>query len=332
MLELPDTKNVSDIADWVELSLSLGEDSFSKSKISSLIRDEEDASDEFTSNVWRTLKERLDLYSNKFFEVNGDLVQRNDAITSGRLVYQTCLLFSLYGGSSPGEEGGAVPGGPKLFERMSAEAVSNYIQGKVFVFGWPVLNDVEKDIGNRVKQVAQLMNERFVESPSEKYKDRGVDVIAWKNFKPGDNSRSSQLVMLAQCATGRNWGIKTGQLPRLAWRKYIHWTSPPCEGFIVPCVVEERSWQNTADDAHGGIIFDRVRLVNLLPNDVEEVLLKNELEEWFSEQIGEFFKSGKAAAAKAVAKKNPKKKVARAKRAIASSKRVSPKRVKKGKR
>jgi hypothetical protein len=282
MLELNDADDAARVADWIELELSLGEDSFSKSKLGSILRDATgtDAPEAFTSDIWQQLRRRIARYSTDFFEIHGDVVTRRGDVVNGRLEYQICLLFSLYGASI---QGGSYP---KLFERMSAEAICRQIGGQVFVFGWPLLPDVETQIAARIKQVADLLQERFIEAPPVRYKDRGVDIIAWKAFPEPDHTdrRSGQLVVLSQCAAGHNWRDKTRELPIASWTQYIHWATDPIVGFAVPCVIDDELWHEVAREVEG-LVFDRVRLVNLLPQGVQDGALKAELETWLAEQI-----------------------------------------------
>ncbi|WP_158615497.1 hypothetical protein [Acidipila sp. EB88] len=218
----------------------------------------------------------------KFFEFEGDLVARNDLVTDARLEYEVCLLFSLYGASN--QTGSK----PKLFERMTAEAISQHIGGPFFVFGWPVLDDVETAIAERVKQVADLLRERFAEAPSARYKDRGVDIICWKPFAEPDfdGRRSGQLVVLSQCAAGHDWRKKTRELPMSSWRQYIHWANDPVPAFAVPCVILDDLWHDINREVEG-LVFDRVRLINHLSVGVQEAELREALEEWRSEQAEE---------------------------------------------
>jgi hypothetical protein len=284
MLALDDADDSERVADWLELELSLGEPSFSRSKLASIVRDAAgvDPSEAFISDVWGQVRGRSALYSTKFFDVQGDLIARRDAVADGRLEYEVCLFFSLYGASR--QEGSD----PKLFERMSAEAIGHHLNGPVFVFGWPVLPDVQTAIAARVKQVSELLRERFVEAPAERYKDRGVDVISWKPFAEPDhaNRRSGQLVVLSQCAAGHDWRKKTHELPMASWRQYFHWATDPMAAFAVPCVIGEELWHDVAREVEG-LVFDRVRLLTHLPQGVQDTGLKTALEAWHAEQIEE---------------------------------------------
>ncbi len=284
MLALDDADDAERVADWIELELSLGEAAFSKSRVAAIIRDAsgDEPSEAYLSDIWQHLRRRAGLYSSPFFEIQGDLIVRRDDVKDGRLEYETCLFFSLYGASA---QTGA---DPKLFERMSAEAIAHHINGEVFVFGWPALPNVQKAIGERVKQACELLRERFVEAPATQYKDRGVDVISWLPFAEPDyaSRRSGQLVVLSQCAAGHDWRDKTHELPMASWTQYIHWASDPIAGFAVPCVITDDEWHDVAREVKG-LVFDRVRMIRHLPHGVKDVGLKSALETWRNDQIEE---------------------------------------------
>jgi hypothetical protein len=122
---------------------------------------------------------------------------------------------------------------------MAAEALGSHMNGPFFVFGWPVLQDVQTAIAERIKQVAGQLRERFVEAPAARYKDRGVDIIAWKPFAEPDHAsrRSGQLMVLLQCAAGHDWPNKTRELPMASWKQYLHWATDPIAAFAVPCFI-----------------------------------------------------------------------------------------------
>src|SRR6202012_3844743 len=138
-------------ADWIELELSMGEPFFSKATVVSIIRDTvgNEPSEPFVSDIWRQLVRRQQMYIEKFFYIQNDLMMRNDQVNDGRLEYEICLLFSLYGASN------LTGSKPKLFERMAAEAIARHLKAEFFIFGWPVLPDLEAAIAERIKQVAK---------------------------------------------------------------------------------------------------------------------------------------------------------------------------------
>ena len=282
MFELADVKSPAAVADWIELELAAGELQLSKTKVASIVESVGGAEpgEPFLTDVWRHLEERERQYSQRFFRCEGDLVHRAlDGPAPSE--YIACLLFSNYGVSDEYRSD------PKIFERLVAIAIKNYLRGKAFVFGWPVLADVQADIALRVKDVATAAREKFVEAPSERYKDRGVDVIAWQPFEEhsAGEHRSNQLIILAQCAAGANWRQKTGELPYKSWTQYIHWACDPVQGFAVPRVVPADLWHDISRES--GILFDRIRIVNLLTGGVQEDELDSEIREWVTGELAE---------------------------------------------
>src|SRR5579859_8076285 len=148
--EIPDPESSHVLSDWLELQLAAGEEQLSKAKVASIIESltGSEPNETFLADIWRELEERQSRYSRQFFTCQSDLVVRGaDGDSSPE--YIACLLFALYANSS--EHGG----NPKIFERLVAHAIRNHVQGKMFVFGWPVLSPVEADIALRVKAVAE---------------------------------------------------------------------------------------------------------------------------------------------------------------------------------
>ena len=246
---MPDAESVDVVLGLIELE-GWGEANFSspKAKVRRVlrIRDWLEPSEAFLSDIWQALRERQARYLRPFLRCEEDLVHR---ALEGQAPpeYLACLLYSLYGVSDEHRTD------PKVFERLAAAAIKNYVQGKVYVFGWPVLPNVQADIAFRVRDVAAATRENFVEAPGERYKDRGVDVIAWRPFDEhaAGEHRSSQIVILAQCAAGKNWRQKTGQLPLKSWTQYVHWACEPLTGFAVPCVIPTALWHDILGSQKG---------------------------------------------------------------------------------
>ncbi|MCM2308652.1 MAG: hypothetical protein NDI91_14430 [Sulfuritalea sp.] len=273
----------SSVADWVELELALDptRNSISKAVVSAVLEQEmgANADEAFLSDVWRLLERREELYRNPPFEVNDDLVaRRNDVAVHD--VYVACLLFSLYGVRTSRTD-------PQLLERIAAICIEKYLHGTSFVFGWPPLDGIPKKIGERLALLASSMRERLADYPQDKYKDRGVDVVSWKAFVDEDygQHRSGQVAILTQCAAGQDWASKKGDVPIDAWKQYIHWASPPIRGFVVPGVVQDENWHDMSVDC--GLIFDRARLCNNLPDPFPDADLLTSMHNWIEEEKAE---------------------------------------------
>jgi hypothetical protein len=277
MIELPDAQSHRTVADWIEIQLSTTSDAISKLDVASIIESltNEDTSDAFLSSVWNELLARQGRYLNPPFNVSDRRVSKSNNCFG--VEYIACLILSIFGASN------SRLAAAKLFERISALALKEYINGDVFIFGWPVLNNTGTAIEQRIIEISNTLRERLIESPAERYKDRGVDIIAWKSFA---ERRSSQCIILAQCAAGKNWQNKTRDLPIESWKQYIHWACDPITAFFVPCIIPDDLWHDISREA--GILFDRIRIMNLLPNGISDPDLNAEVTKWVEEQLAEF--------------------------------------------
>ena len=274
MISMPDPSSSMAVADWIELFIATTGRILSRASLSHLIEGNlgNEPSESFISDIWRELTYRQNLYTNPPFEVYERTVKPKENFQFFP-EYLACLILSLFGVHDIDS--------PKLFERLTCKAVEKYLSGEAFVIGWPTTNGQPVSIKKKCMNVANRLNERFVEPPSARYKDRGVDVVGWKPF---DGKRSGQIVVLLQCAAGHDWSAKRS-VPLGAWQQYIHWAYDPVKAFAVPGIVSERDWHDKSRD--NGIIFDRIRITNLLPNGTDDGELSEALKDWIKAQLDE---------------------------------------------
>lgn len=277
MIRLPDPSSRFAVADWVELFVATTGQLISKARLSHMIESAsgEEPTESFIIDVWRELSLRQKLYIDCPFTIDKLTIESNREITVND-IYVSCLIMSIFGAQENQHRTS------KLFERVTCLAVKKYLLGEAVVFGWPVEEGETVSIRDRIIELAGYINERYVESPPERYKDRGVDVVGWKPFGDG---RPSQIVVLLQCAAGLKWRTKTSELPLDAWIQYIHWSHNPIKAFAVPCVVSKRDWHDVSKE--GGILFDRVRIMNLLSKETIDDNLSGELNSWAESKLNE---------------------------------------------
>ena len=275
MIPIPNPDSAFSVADWVELAVATTEQILSKTRISRLIEQQTGVEPEeaFLSDVWRELSVREKLYVQQPFKVDSLSVEIC-ADFSAKIPYMTCLLMSLLGVGRTRRKTA------KLFERMTAVAVKKYLCGDAVVFGWPVEAGGRSSIKDRVRELAGRLNERFAEPPRAEYKDRGVDVVGWKPF---GEPRSNQIVVLLQCAAGQDWRYKTTELPIGSWEQYIRWAHNPITAFAVPCIISDALWHDVSREA--GILFDRVRIINLISHETLDNSLEKELARWVCAEL-----------------------------------------------
>jgi len=277
MLEIPESDVTSTVADWVELEICHTGSPIARSLVMRCVAEENgrEPDEGFTGDVWEELTRRLAMYNPAPYIVEARQVRPAEGYPLS-IEYHACLMLSLFGGKLDTDVG------PRLFERLVRHAVASWLDCQAVIFGSPLGNSLGGDVGARVRTVASRMNERFIESPAERFNERGVDVIAWK---PLDLRRSNQIALLIQCKAGLHWRSETTKLPEAAWREYIHWACCPIKGFAVPCVIPQSEWHDVSKDA--GLLLDRPRILNEVVAVRPDGQLRNELTSWVTAKMAE---------------------------------------------
>jgi len=271
-IDIPDPEDVGVVADWIELNVSYEQQPISKSAISSILQGSSgnEPTDSFISSIWDELEQREILYGNHppFIVVSLEVIPNLEWEDNPE--YLMCLILSLTGNPS-----NPTPTG-KLFERITREAAKNYITGNAIVFGHPTPYSIA--------DICHLTKEKFKSELPANYKDRGLDVLAWKPFR---DSRSNQIIIMMQCAGGHNWISKTGDVVLRAWtEKYITFGCKPIRGFSTVVVITNKErFEEISFEAD--LLFDRPRIyVNTMGFEIEGDL-RFEILTWCNERIKE---------------------------------------------
>lgn len=283
LLDIP-ISDPDSMADWVELYAAVGEAAISKSEVCSAIEEGKELEpgessindvwqESLVDDVWLELERRESLYGEDppFIFEKRRIVPNID--WDAHPEYLVCLLLSILGN----RENPTVTG--KLFERLSSEAIKNYLGGRTIIYGHPSKQ--------KVQNIADQLCERFISEPSSNFKDRGLDVIGWKPF--GDE-RASQVVVLFQCAAGDNWKDKLLRMPLDAWcGDYIMWRCNPIRGFVLPHMVSRSEFWDCSRDA--GIIIDRARIYRNTLYFTFEDGLRDQLRDWCCHTLSDLRRS-----------------------------------------
>ncbi len=278
MIELLSIDDISIISDWAELNVIYYNTPLSKAKLISLLEDNgymEDVDyggDEIFDSIIQELEKRKYLYGNTppyniANSVVSSLIDWNDYPE-----YLLCLIFAYWGAANEHE-------GTSLFEQVSNIALKNYLSGDTVTLGFPN----KGNLSGQLDKLATILNEdRGAKNPPVHAKDRGVDVIGWHSF--GDN-RKGQVIILMQCAAGRNWNLKK-QIIIDVWSQYINWnfyTTIP--SMAITEILPSKKWSDAVETY--GIIFDRARLYRYLykPNIPIDPALRAEIIKWCANQL-----------------------------------------------
>lgn len=274
---IPDATSKEVVADWVELYVTYLKNSISKTQLSSYIQASigDDPGEAFIDSVWNVLRERVVLYGPT------PPIQVESRAINGIInweecpEYLACLIYALEG--NPNTPSASASEAGKYFERISSEAIKNFLNGKSIIYGFPTEQGVE-EIAN------DILREKFNHLPPSYRKDRNLDIIAWKEW--GDN-RASQIIILIQCAAGGNWKTKLKELNLKAWEKYIDFAAAPMKGFSVPVIIADKEDMNEIS-TDAGVIIDRPRLYKGTYNSVfSDTTLRATLQTWCNSRIAE---------------------------------------------
>lgn len=247
--------------EWLELNLLKNYEPLSKSTIISQIpqpdyTDDMDGIIEESVDSWISeLMFRNNNFPTPIYELKGNTIHPKFA-WADYPEYFLCLYFSYAGASNDAD-------GTKLFERISAVAIKNFIGGDIFTFGFPST----KNLNDFLDEIVPVCNETRGVRASNDYKDDGVDVLCYKKF---NDNKSSNLYILLQCAAGINWRSKKAiHIER--WITYILWSPRNILTSISTTEhVSDRQWTKSASDY--GILLDRNRILNWYYKSIDNKL------------------------------------------------------------
>jgi hypothetical protein len=122
-------------------------------------------------------------------------------------------------------------------------------------------------------------------------KDDRLDVVVWKSFA---DRKESKLIGFGQCKTGTSWrsdNSLTQLRPENFCQKWFRRmpAHTPARLFFVADTFNLDTWYNDASDA--GIVFDRFRLMDYLPDNEEfQRVVYEDLVHWTAEAISRISK------------------------------------------
>lgn len=246
--------------EWLELNILRKGEGMSKSLISSLA----DGAPEEEVDSWiRELERRNEMYSKKYYEIESNKIR---PLIDWRDIpeYYLCVYYSYHGAAD-------TTNGTKLFEKISAQALKNFIDGEVYSLGFPA----GKGLNAYLDEFINYCFEKRGSHANGDYKDDGVDVIGFKLFQ---DKRSANVYILLQCAAGIHWRTKK-KIEMNRWTNYILWY-PECIISSISTVdyVSPNEWEK--QNSSFGMLLDRIRIYNTLYKLDVEPELRQEVLEW----------------------------------------------------
>lgn len=218
-------------------------------------------------------------FSNGYYPFITDVnsIRMRDDIDSIVKDVYTFLLFSTRENMSSGKITEGIDG-TALFEKLCALVLKNYFgkSSKSFVFGTG--QDDKDSFSSNVQKMLDMLGEgklmfRLPDNDTNHHKDGKLDVVV---FIPFADSRKGQFIAFGQCKTGTNWRSAVSQLnPKGFCESFCNPTPgfTPIAVFMVTEAFTE-NWEYLLRSTNG-LLFDRSRIMQYLPNEIEECLLED---------------------------------------------------------
>lgn len=220
------------------------------------------------------------------FRIEGDacfLLLEEDNRNFSKWVYLFLLMVTRMNMQTEKVQGGL--DATKIFERLCSQVIREYLgeHSKSRVIG------TARSEGFKEKFTSLLKNLNIDGECKEPLgctgamKDGGIDVVAWIPFA---DQKDSQLIALGQCKTGTTWHDKIQKskiFPNFSTRQPM---TDIVDFYFVAEAIGIYKWEETS--RKGGILFDRIRIMEYLPNQIDENL-KADIVRWLNstfEKIG----------------------------------------------
>jgi hypothetical protein len=284
MIPAPAETATSDLADWVEVSCLKNRNArISRSDTLDQLNDYSFVNtEEKCSLVWMELDRRSRALRSAYpFEVQAASIERRGPWQDYPLYTTLVLIGTAAHFSATRIRNYRVIA--KLFENVAARAIERYIGGRAIRIGHPREAPVPTRFSKLLAFLAQELGEglRRANPLIADTKDCRADIIAWRSF--GDR-RGGQLVLLTQCAVGTSWTAKLTECDVRLWERYIEFVVTPARAFAMPYVEpDDKAWLEYG--TLGGIAFDRLRIVEMLPTDHMPPDLLRQARRWSSSQL-----------------------------------------------
>lgn len=281
--QLPSPKaTLSEISDFIEYQCLISGNSIysaisGESAMGILYDDDLEYSSKFEEAL-SEIEDRCNFAGGNYpFETSTNLLKIKENIDDNVVDIYKFLLLSTRENMSENKVAAGIDG-TALFEDLCAWMLKNYFGEKCtsFVFGTGRENDSPFSV--KVQELLDKLNEgcmefRLPDNDNGKQKDGKLDVVV---FIPFADNKKGQFIAFGQCKTGTNWRTSIYQLnPATFCNTYCN----PTPGFtpIAVFMVSEAFTENweQLQRASNGILFDRIRIMNYLPEKIDNGLLEN---------------------------------------------------------
>ncbi len=165
----------------------------------------------------------------------------------------------------------------KEFEKISKLAIEEYLKDFVFL----ELGENSTLRGNtrsKIEKISSVLNISYRENEiknisSQASKEKGVDILAYKSF---EDKIASMIIVLIQCACGKDWKSKTAETKR--YETYLDFYKlKPIHSMSIPYYLSSENGFKDSEELGNKLVFERKRLLEFLKDEdsFDELSIKN---------------------------------------------------------
>ena len=273
------------VADHIELQCFLTQTSISSYSLRSLfsmsddeinnegVESSDDLSVDAIEDGLKECKQRASFCPARYpFKVNVNSLEPQVIEDVDREIYQFLLLATrLYMNDQKVQAGYDAT---KLFEELCAGVAREYFgrHSQSMVFGTAGVGGFQQKVEDVIDKLNLTSIYKIPMGSTRRQKDAAVDVVAWIPFA---DKKDSQMIAIGQCKTGTHWeGMLTSTQPDVFFESYF--SGKPFADvermfFVCESYGLDR-WEERSRKA--GIIFDRTRIMEYIPTDIDANLLR----------------------------------------------------------
>ncbi|WP_319590695.1 hypothetical protein [uncultured Draconibacterium sp.] len=240
------------------------------------IESEEDVLESNLEDVFQQLRDRVNHCSNGYpFEFGRTSIKlgESEANSIKRDIYLYLLLCTRFNMKNHKVFNNV--DATLLFEKLCAQVAKNYFgeNAESIVFGTAEAGNFENKIKDLISKIGEGESFKNPNNNIPTKNDDGIDVVVWKEFA---DRRIGKLIGFAQCKTGTTW---QDQIKKLKPSHFCeNWlvekpAFPPIPiVFICDTLNIEK---NFVSDQRGLLLFNRFRIMEYLPENLDEELVLN---------------------------------------------------------
>ena len=186
-------------------------------------------------------------------------------------VYVFLLLATRLNMKTDKKQGGL--DGTLLFEELCAVISKEYYgsHSMVTVFGTSESGSFKDKVNNLLHSLNIKGQSKDPIGSTGHQKDGNLDIVAWIPFA---DKKDGQMIAMGQCKTGTHWEEMLSELDPSGFFSCYSTQQPyvkPLKMFFVTESFGDYKWEERSNN--GGIIFDRIRIMEYLPDMLDSELL-----------------------------------------------------------